>query len=97
VDTKGTTRSFALTTRDVQRRAEMGRGDDAQPFDEDFLEALEYGMPPTAGVGIGIDRLAMVLAGANSLREWSSSPRCGRGPVNPYREAVTLNPRFLPR
>lgn len=53
-----------------QQREEMSRGDqETQPFDEAFLEALEYGMPPTAGVGLGIDRLVMVLTGARSLRE----------------------------
>ena len=65
-----------LNDPDEQRRrfeeqaAEVARGDEeAQPYDEAFVEALEQGMPPTGGVGLGIDRLVMMMTGASTLRE----------------------------
>ncbi|MDX6368946.1 MAG: lysyl-tRNA synthetase, class, partial [Gaiellaceae bacterium] len=65
-----------LNDPDEQRRRfeaqaeELKRGDEeTQPYDEAFVEALEQGMPPTGGVGLGIDRLVMIMTGASSLRE----------------------------
>ena len=52
-----------------QRVLAAGGDEEAQPYDEAYVEALEYGMPPTGGIGFGIDRMAMILTGQRTIRE----------------------------
>ncbi len=52
-----------------QMEAKAAGDEEAQPYDEDYVDALEYGMPPTAGEGIGVDRVAMLFSNRSSIRD----------------------------
>lgn len=58
-----------LRFEDEQMAKELGDDEAATAIDEDYLRALEYGLPPTGGLGIGMDRVVMLIAGVHSIKE----------------------------
>ncbi|MBW2966067.1 lysine--tRNA ligase [Candidatus Woesearchaeota archaeon] len=55
----------------LEEQAKKGRGGDEEshPMDEDYINALEHGLPPNAGIGVGVDRMVMLLTGSSSIRD----------------------------
>ena len=62
--------SFDQKERLLKQQSMLKKGDDeAQVFDREFIEVLESGMPPTGGVGVGIDRMVMLFAEQDSIKD----------------------------
>ena len=71
-DTKDTSKLidtvFKIASLAKQAKKELGN-EETSDFDQDFIDALEYGMPPCGGIGIGIDRLVMLITNSSSIRD----------------------------
>lgn len=78
-------------SRFLQQRKALAAGDEeAQPLDDDFITALAYGMPPTAGLGFGVDRLVMLLTDSHSIRDVLFFPQ-----MKEYREGTVPVSKIL--
>jgi len=78
-----------------EARLQAGGDEEAEPVDDDYVEALEYGLPPTGGLGIGMDRLVMLVAGVDTIRDVilfpTLRPEEGRDGGEPKPQALELD------